>query len=551
MEDVVTIKGNTFYKMVINAANKLEEQKEYVNSLNVFPVPDGDTGTNMAATIKNAVSEINGKRDGDICDVSKLLSRGALMGARGNSGVILSQIFRGIAKGLEGKKEASPEDFARALMEGSNSAYKAVMRPTEGTILTIIKAAGESAMRNKDGDFIKLFTEVIKYSETILARTPDMNPVLKKAKVVDSGGVGLIIILKAMFAVISEDITDVEYKDFKESTGSETYVQKDIEDFNIENGYCTEFIILSSDANINAFKSELEKMGDSMVVVDMDDIIKVHIHTNDPGKVLSKAVRLGELSRIKIDNMREEHKHVLEIQKGGASAEASYDYKEAEQEKLRYGFVAVAKGEGLVDIFKDLGCSVVIEGGQTMNPSTEDILNAVNEVKAEHIIVLPNNKNIIMSAKQVLDIMDKDITVIESTSIPQGITALTVINEESTLEENIKNINDAISNTKSASVTYAVRDTEMDGEEIKEGNILGLIESKINYVGESYYEALEYLLDKMVDEESELITIIYGNGIDDEEVKTHVDKIEDKYSDLDVQVLKGDQPLYYFILSVE
>jgi len=537
--------------MVINAANELEAQKEYVNSLNVFPVPDGDTGTNMAATIKNAVSEINGKKDKDICDVSKLFSRGALMGARGNSGVILSQIFRGIAKGLETKKEATSEDFARALIEGSNYAYKAVMRPTEGTILTIIKVVSESAMKYKDEGFIKMFTEVIKYAEDMLKRTPDMNPVLKKAKVVDSGGVGLIIILNAMYAVISKNINEVEYKDLKEGAKSEVFLQEDIEDFDIKNGYCTEFIILSNNANIIDFKTELEKMGDSMVVVDMDDIIKVHIHTNDPGKVLSKAVKIGELSRIKIDNMREEHRHVLEVQKEGAHAEASYDYKEVEQEKFKYGFVAVAKGEGLLNIFKDLGCSAVIEGGQSMNPSTEDILKAINEVHAEHIIVLPNNKNIIMSAKQVLDITDKDVTIIESTSIPQGITALTVINEDSSLEENLKNINEAINHTKSASVTYAIRDAEMEGKKIKEGNVLGLIENKINYIGENYYDALEYLLDEMIDDKSELITIIYGNGIADEEIKAHAEEIEVKHSNLDVQVLKGDQPLYYFILSVE
>ncbi len=551
MEDFTTIKGNTFYKMVINAANKLEEQKEYVNSLNVFPVPDGDTGTNMAATFKNAVSEINGKKDGDICDVSKILSRGALMGARGNSGVILSQIFRGIAKGLEGKKEATCEDFAIALVEGASSAYKAVMRPTEGTILTIIRAAGESAMRNKNDGFINLFSSVIKASEDALAKTPDLNPVLKKAKVVDSGGVGLVIILKAMFAVISEDIKDVEFKEYRDDTKQETFVQKDIEGFDIKNGYCTEFIILSNFKNIDNFKMDLEKLGDSMVIVDMDDVIKVHIHTNDPGKVLSKALKLGELSRIKIDNMREEHRHVLKIQQEGALSEASYDFTDSNNEMHKYGFIAVAKGEGLVEIFKDLGCSIVVEGGQTMNPSTEDILKAINEVNAEHIIVLPNNKNIIMSAKQVLDVTNKDVTIIESTSIPQGITALTVVNEDSSLEENVENINQAISHTKSAQVTYAVRDTEMDGREIKEGNILGLIENKINYIGENYYEALNYLLGNMVDDESEFITIIYGNGLEDEEVKTHVKQIEEKYSNLDAQVLKGDQPLYYFILAVE
>ncbi len=551
MDDFITIKGNTFYNMVMNAANRLEEQKEYINSLNVFPVPDGDTGTNMAATFKNAVNEINGKRNGTIEEVSKILSKGALMGARGNSGVILSQILRGIAKGFEGKVEATSEDFAKALIEGSNSAYKAVMRPTEGTILTIIKAAGETASRYKNESITKLFLEIIKNCEETLLKTPDMNPVLKKAKVVDSGGVGLIVILKAMYAVISENIGDVEYNEFKGSTLDKVYIQSPAEDFEIKNGYCTEFLILSNYKNINLFKNDLEKLGDSMVVVDMDDIIKVHIHTNDPGRVLSKALKIGELSRIKIDNMREEHRHVLEMNHQNGFTETSYGFKEIDKEKMKYGFISVAAGEGLINIFKDLGCTYVIEGGQTMNPSTQDILKAVNEINAEKIMVLPNNKNIIMSAKQVLDLSDKDVTIIETSSIPQGITALTAINEDISLEENIKNINKAIKNTKSALVTYAIRDTEMDGREIRKGNILGTIENKIDYVGESCYEALEDLLSKMIDDKSELITIIYGNGIDDEEVNSHMNKIEEKYSKLDIQLLKGDQPLYYFILSVE
>ncbi|MCL2321049.1 MAG: DAK2 domain-containing protein [Oscillospiraceae bacterium] len=550
MEDLATIKGNTFYRMAINAANKLEEQKEYVNSLNVFPVPDGDTGTNMAATLKNAVSEINGKRDSDICEVSRLLSKGALMGARGNSGVILSQILRGIARGLEGKIEATSEDFAKALVEGSFSAYKAVMRPTEGTILTIIRAASESAMKYKDKGFVKLFSNVIKSSEDTLAKTPDLNPVLKKAKVIDSGGLGLVIILKAMFAVISDDIMDVEFKG-DDDAHAEHYVQEDIDHFDIKYGYCTEFIILSNSNSVNEFKSELEKIGDSMVVVDMDDLIKVHIHTNDPGLVLSKALKLGELSRIKIDNMREEHRHVLNIQKEDALAEASYGSKDLAKENQKYGFISVAKGDGLLDIFKDLGCSIVVEGGQTMNPSTEDILNAVNAVNADYIIVLPNNKNVIMAAKQVLDLTDKNVTIIETSSIPQGITALTVVNEELSLEENIETINEAISNTKSASITYAIRDTKIDDIEIKNGDILGLIEDKIDYVGEDYFEALNILISKMIDDNSEFITIIYGNGLDGEDVNAHTDEIEENYPDVDIQVLKGDQPLYYFILAVE
>lgn len=542
----LSIDGQRFYNMVINASNKLEEKKEYVNSLNVFPVPDGDTGTNMSMTFKSAVNEIKSLNGEDIGKIAKILAKGALMGARGNSGVILSQILRGISKGLEGKAEVTAEEFAESIMEGSKSAYKAVMRPTEGTILTVIRAAGEAAVKSSETDITKLMEEVCYHSEAILAKTPEMLPVLKQARVVDAGGAGLLVILKGMLEVLKDDIESVEIIN-ETIAESKAPVQKSLSTEDIKYGYCTEFFILSEKVNIDKFKGELEPLGDSMIVVGGEGLVKVHIHTNDPGVILSKAVSLGELSKIKIDNMREQHRHILED-----------DYKEEnkaiEEENLQnkeYGFVAVALGEGIKNIFEDLGVDVVIEGGQTMNPSTEDILNAVNEIKADNIFILPNNKNIIMAATQAAELAEKNVYVIATKTIPQGITAITSFNADSTVEDNIETMNASIENVASGSITYAVRDTEIDDKVIKEGNIIGLREGKIEEIGNDKFEVCKNLIEKMVKEDSELITIFYGEDCDKEQVETFVSELEDKYSDIDIQYYEGNQPLYYFIFSVE
>lgn len=548
------INGQHFYNMVINASNRLEEQKDYVNALNVFPVPDGDTGTNMSMTLRNAVSELKNINLDSIGEVSKKLSKGALMGARGNSGVILSQIFRGIAKGLENKIEVTAEEFALSLMEGSKSAYKAVMRPTEGTILTIIRAAGESALKSNAKDLTILMKDVCEYSEVILNKTPDMNPVLKKAKVVDSGGVGLLIILKGMYEVLSNDIKSINVIEAKEAANVSA-AQNLGEDHEIKFGYCTEFIIITDRMDVNAFKGDIEKHGDSMVVVGMDEIVKVHIHTNDPGLILSKAVKFGELSKIKIDNMREEHRSVLQgdysLAAGGvAGNETTADASEP-QEFKKYGFISIAAGEGITSIFRDLGVDFVIEGGQTMNPSTQDIVNAIEKINADNIFVFPNNKNIIMAANQAAEICEKNVVVIETKTIPQAITAITSFNPEASCEENTSVMKEAMKNVKTAEVTFAVRDAEIDGIEIKEGNILGQIEKKIKEVGNDKFDVCSKLIEEMIDEDSELITIFYGNGCSEEEVEEFLTKLEERYSDLDIQVYDGKQPLYYFIVSVE
>ena len=539
---ILKINGEKFYNMMVNASNTLEEQKEYVNSLNVFPVPDGDTGTNMSMTFKAAVEEIKDLKNEPIGKVAKTLAKGALMGARGNSGVILSQILRGFAKGLEGKTEVDVKEFAESIMEGARSAYKAVMRPTEGTILTVVRAAGESAVNSSAMDAETLIKEVYEHTKITLNKTPEMLPVLKKAKVVDAGGMGFLVILPGMKDALLGNIR-AQIED-KAIIPTQNEAAQYISEEDIKFAYCTEFIILSEDGDSNAFRAEIESLGDSIIAVAFEDVIKVHIHTNDPGAVLSKAVQLGELSKIKIENMKEQHRHLV------LEDELVTEEVTAEETK-KYGFVSVAMGEGITNIFKDLGVDIVIEGGQTMNPSTQDILDAVNKINADNIFVLPNNKNIVMAASQAVEISDKNIIVIPSKTIPQGITALTVFNSEAEVEENKEAMTESLSNVTTASVTYAVRDTEMDGKEIKEGNILGLVEGKISEVGADIFEVCEKLLENTVTEDSELITILYGNDCNENEVNDFVEKIEDKYSDLDVQAYKGNQPLYYFILSVE
>ena len=544
------INGEHFYNMVINASNRLEDQKEFVNSLNVFPVPDGDTGTNMSMTFRSAVKEIENMDVSSISEVSKRLAKGALMGARGNSGVILSQILRGISKGLEGKEEADFQEFSNALLEGSKAAYKAVMRPIEGTILTVVRAAGEAAVASKKKDITDLMEEVCIKSNEMLNKTPEMLPVLKSAKVVDSGGMGLLIILKGMHEALATDIKAViqDVVASKENVSAANNLELNSED--IKFGYCTEFIILGNADKADGFKNSIEALGDSMIVVGYDDVIKVHIHTNDPGAVLGKAVTLGELSKIKIDNMREEHRSLVIDDNEYEKIETAISNETSERKK--YAFVSVAMGQGIKDIFEDLGVDHVIEGGQTMNPSTEDIMKAIRSINAENIFILPNNKNIIMAANQASDLAeDKNVVVIPTKTIPQGIVCVTMFNPEAEIEGNILAMEDAISSVKTGSITYAVRDTEMDGNIIKEGNILGLVEGRIKEVGEDVIETTNEVIKAMVDEDSSLITLFYGSDIDEEKAKSLQESLEEQYEDLDIQMYKGEQPLYYFIISVE
>ena len=548
--EINKINGPLLKDIFKGAVNYLISMKEEVNALNVFPVPDGDTGTNMSMTFKAAVKEIENINSTSIGEVSKKLAKGALMGARGNSGVILSQILRGISKGLEGLEEADAAQIAVALKEGSNSAYKAVMRPTEGTILSVIRATAEAAIEIEATDVADLMDEATKAAKIMLDKTPDLLPALKKAKVVDSGGMGLYIILSGMTAALKEGI-QAEVKDIKVSEGGAVGAKSTAE-ADIKFGYCTEFIILGDASNAKAFQDEIEPLGDSMIVVGYDDVIKVHIHTNDPGDVLAKAVKLGELSKIKIDNMREEHRELLMSEEEYANAEVEA-HEEVAAEAKKYAFVTVAMGEGISNIFKDLGVDYVIEGGQTMNPSTQDILECVNKLNAEHIFILPNNKNIVMAANQASEISEKDVRVIPTTSIPQGITCVTMFNQEAEVDENEEELKELMKSVKTGSVTYAVRDTELEGsnQKVEAGNKLGLIEGKIKEVGADTYEVAEKVIENMVDEDSELITVFYGEDINEDEVNDFISKLEEKYDECDVQCYKGDQPLYYFFISVE
>lgn len=545
----IKINGRDFSNMIKNASNALEKQKEYVNSLNVFPVPDGDTGTNMSLTFKAAAREIESLEDKGIGEVSKKLAKGALMGARGNSGVILSQILRGMAKGLENAEEATIEEIKNSFVEGSNFAYKAVMRPTEGTILTIIRAAGEAAICSEAENIVELLEEICEESKRTLDRTPEMLPQLKQAKVVDAGGMGLLIILRGMLEALKNKgevslINDLE----GESENNYDIPELNMSPEDIKFGYCTEFIILDEVKDIPKFKDFLESHGDSLVLVGLEDITKVHVHTNDPGAVLSKAVTFGALSKIKIENMREQHRSLLGIDENSNDVVA----EEIKAEPKAYGFVTVARGNGISSIFKDLGVDEVIEGGQTMNPSTEDIVNSINKINAEVVFVLPNNKNIIMAATQAVDLIDdKKVIVIPTKTIPQGITAITMFNPDGAAEENESSMNETIETVTSGSVTYAVKDTEDDGRAIKEGDILGLLEGKISEIGQDVYAVCKKLIENMVDEDSELITIFYGEDCEEDKVDQLVTELEEAYPDMDVQCFNGEQPLYYFITSVE
>lgn len=549
------IDGYDLRNMMINASNNLEDKKEFVNSLNVFPVPDGDTGTNMSMTFRSAVAEAEKLDNNSISEVARKIARGALMGARGNSGVILSQIFRGIAKGLEGKYEVDAVTFANSIQEGSKYAYKAVMRPTEGTILTIIRAAAESAANANESDIVRMLDKVCKFSKSVLDKTPDMLPALKEAKVVDAGGMGLLIVLEGMYEALNKNIQakieDVKITSDKDNISKPAQASVQAED--IKFGYCTEFFVHTNDAAEKSLdlKRIFEPIGDSMIVIGVDDVIKVHIHTNDPGFVLSEAVKLGELSKIKIDNMREEHRKILELEYATTEEEVDSKGNNKIIEETEYGFVSVTMGNGLKNIFKDLGVDWVIEGGQTMNPSTQDIIECINKINAKNIFVLPNNKNIIMAAEQAAKISEKNIIVIPTKTIPQGITAVTAFNPDSAIKENIDAMNLVIESVCTGSVTYAVRDTEMDGKVIKEGNILGLVEGKISEVGKDIFEVCDTVISNMITDESELVTIFYGKDCNQEKVEEFIIKLEERYSEIDIQCYSGEQPLYYFIMSVE
>ena len=540
-------------KMFLAGAQNIEAKKEFINELNVFPVPDGDTGTNMSLTIMAAAKEVMALKNPSMADVAKAISSGSLRGARGNSGVILSQLLRGFTKSIREEKEIDVLALAGACSRARETAYKAVMKPKEGTILTVASGIAEKAaqMAQETDDLEVFIPAVIEHAEAVLAKTPDMLPVLKEAGVVDSGGQGLLEVIKGAYdAFLGKEI---DYSAIKPSASVNVKVNAQ-EEADIKFGYCTEFIILVekefTDKDEQDVKAYLSSIGDSIVCVADDDVVKIHVHTNDPGLAIQKALTFGQLSRIKIDNMREEHQEKL-IREAEKLAEEQAAAKKNEPRKPM-GFITVSIGEGLNEIFRELGADYIIEGGQTMNPSTEDMLNAIDQVNADTIFILPNNKNIVLAANQAKALVeDKEIIVIPTKTVPQGITAIINFVPDASAMDNEAAMLDAITTVKTGQVTYAVRDTNIDGKEIHEGNIMGIGDHGIISVGTDIKETTKEMLAELVDEDSELISLYYGAEVSEEEAESFAEEIEELYPDVDIDAHFGGQPIYYYVLAVE
>ena len=548
-----TIDAKLLARMFLAGAKNLEVKKEWINELNVFPVPDGDTGTNMTLTIMSAVKEVNNLEDIQMAALAKAISSGSLRGARGNSGVILSQLLRGFTKGIRDLEELDAVALARAVDKGVETAYKAVMKPKEGTILTVARGVADKALElAEDAEDLQTFLEdVLEEGRRVLAKTPDMLPVLKEAGVVDSGGQGLMVVLEGAFDAFMGKEVDLTFDGGESAKVVKITPQAEAD---IKFGYCTEFIIVlnkefTAEDEVD-FKAYLSSLGDSIVCVADDEVVKIHVHTNDPGLAIQRALTYGSLSRIKIDNMREEHQEKLI--KDAEKIAAQQAEEAAKAPKKEVGFISVSIGEGFGQIFRDLGVDYLIEGGQTMNPSTEDMLNAISKVNAEHIFILPNNKNIILAANQAKVLTkDKDIIVIPTKTVPQGITAVINYVPEKSVEDNEKDMTEEIAHVKTGQITYAVRDTHIDDKEIHEGDIMGIGDHGMLAVGKEVAAVAKETVEQMVDDETELISIYYGEGFTEDEAEELAGELEEQYDYCDVEVNCGGQPIYYCIISVE
>ncbi len=535
------IEGVLFRSMLVSGANNLKNERDIVDRLNVFPVPDGDTGTNMSLTMNSAITELDSVASNELGEISKAVARGSLMGARGNSGVILSQILRGFAQGIEGKDYLQVEDFAIALDSARKVAYKAVIKPVEGTILTVCRETAEAALEMKDMENMEDFlVKLLEATRRSLANTPELLKALKEANVVDSGGRGFLSILEGMVKAyqgnpINADGSTETKQDFEEM------MKQDIHAFSgeIKFGYCTEFFLRTYEVDADTFRREIEDMGDSMVVVGDEGIIKIHIHTNDPGVVLQKASAHGALDRIKIENMRLQQEAVLAKRR-----------EEMEEDPLAYGIISVAVGKGLADMMRDMNVTTIIEGGQTMNPSTEDFVKAIDKINSDTIFVFPNNSNIIMAANQAKEISDKNVIVIPTKDIPSALVGLMAIDAAATPEENEQNILDAISCVTSAEITYAVRDTTSGDKQIKEGEVIGISGKEILANGAEIEEVTLETIDSL-SEDAEIITLFYGEDVTEEQATVLMEHVAEKYPDVDVEIYEGGQPLYYYFISVE
>lgn len=554
--EITSINSKLLAKMFLAGAKNLDSKKDWINELNVFPVPDGDTGTNMSMTIMSAAKEVSSLTEPTMAALSKAISSGLLRGARGNSGVILSQLFRGFCKVIKEYDELDVTIVCEAFQKAVETAYKAVMKPKEGTILTVAKGAADKALElaEQTDDLVFFADEVIKHAEYVLNQTPEMLPVLKQAGVVDSGGQGLVQVLKgANDALLGKEI---DYSIEGVSSGASPEKITAETEAEIKFGYCTEFIIVLnnplSDKEELKYKAFLESIGDSIVVVADDEIVKTHVHTNDPGLALQEALKHGSLSRIKIDNMREEHQEKLIKESEKLAKEQAAEEQKAKEPEKEMGFVSVSIGEGMNEVFKGLGVDYIIEGGQTMNPSTEDMLNAIEKVNAKNVFILPNNKNIIMAANQAVSLVeDKQIIVIPTKTIPQGITALVNYIPDHSVEENKEQMMAEIENVKTGQVTYAVRDTEIDGKTIKQDDYMGIGDKSILAVGKDLKQTTLEMVDAMVDEDSAIVSIYFGSESSEEKAEEIASAIEEKYPDVEVEVNDGGQPIYYYVISVE
>ncbi|MEW4326054.1 DAK2 domain-containing protein [Rossellomorea marisflavi] len=551
---ITSLDGKRFAEMVLQGASLLSANAQLVDALNVFPVPDGDTGTNMNLSMTSGAKEVQKNIQSHIGNVSTSLSKGLLMGARGNSGVILSQLFRGFGKAIEGKSSLTTEEFAQALQTGVDTAYKAVMKPVEGTILTVAKDAakkGVSVAKN-ESDFIKLMESIVKEGQASLNRTPDLLPVLKEVGVVDSGGQGLLFVYEGFLAELKgEKVSErVNLPSMNDLVSAEHH--KSAQDFmsteDIEFGYCTEFMVQFEEGKKSfdeeTFRQDLSGYGDSLLVISDEELAKVHIHSEEPGNVLSYGHQYGSLIKIKIENMREQHSSIVGESRPVAKAETP-------KKEVDFAIVTVAMGEGVAELFRSIGATVVIEGGQTMNPSTEDIVKAVEEVNAKKVIIMPNNKNIIMAAEQAAEVLSQEVAVVPTKTVPQGMSALLAFNPGASVSENQAGMSEAAKQVKSGQVTFAVRDTSIDGITISKDDFMGIDEGKIVIAERDLKKAATGLLEQMLDEDSEILTIIYGEDVSEGDVESLQEYIEQKYGEVEVEVHNGKQPLYSYIFSVE
>jgi DAK2 domain fusion protein YloV len=557
---ITALDGKRFAEMVVQGANHLSANAKMVDALNVFPVPDGDTGTNMNLSMTSGAKEVKNNIQGHIGKVGIALSKGLLMGARGNSGVILSQLFRGFSKSIEQKSEINARDFALALESGVETAYKAVMKPVEGTILTVAKDSAKKGVlvSKKETDIIVIMEEVLKEAKASLNRTPDLLPVLKEVGVVDSGGQGLVFVYEGFLAVLKgESLPEVvDFTTSMDSLISEEHhksVQSHMNTEDIEFGYCTEFMVKFDDEKITKnsfseenFRNELSQFGDSLLVISDQEVVKVHIHSEQPGDCLSFGQKFGSLINIKIENMRQQHSNIV-----GESSHSPSIAKPVSKEKQEYGIVTVSMGTGIAELFRSIGAHAVIEGGQTMNPSTEDIVKAIKEVNAKKIIILPNNKNIIMAAQQAADVTEEEVIVIPSKTVPQGMTALLAFNPTASLQDNEETMVEALKHVKTGQITFAVRDTSIEGLSIEKDDFMGINEGKIVVKNKNKLAAAKELLENMLDEDSEILTVLQGEETNDQEVEELVSFIEEKFEDLEIEIHKGQQPLYSFIFAIE